>query len=153
MTVRQKLAIKRLELNKNTEIYVDYKTKEKTDDIEVVLDLLKEDKNVKEKMTIEQAQEILDELQRTEPDKLKGEAKKLFEAIMKIADERDELKKQVRQKDKIIHSMTEYISEHTDCPCENEGKDLDCEKMCDVRIDRDCWKIYFENKVKEKNND
>ncbi len=42
MTDIQKLAIKRLELNKNTEIYVDYKNKEKTDDIQVVLDLLKE---------------------------------------------------------------------------------------------------------------
>ena len=42
MTGKQKLAIKRLELNKNTEIYVDYKQKEKTDDIQVVLDLLKE---------------------------------------------------------------------------------------------------------------
>ena len=42
MTDKQKLAIKRLELNKNTEVYIDYKTKEKTDDIEVVLDLLKE---------------------------------------------------------------------------------------------------------------
>lgn len=94
MTDKQKLAIKRLELNKNTEIYVDYKNKKKTDDIQVVLDLLKE-------------------------------------------------------KDRQIDLMSEYISEHTDCPCENEGKDLDCEKMCDVRIDRDCWKIYFENKVKE----
>ena len=101
-------------------------------------------------MTKEQAQEILDELQRAEPEELKDEAKRLFEAIMKIADERDELKEESEQKDKIINSMTEYISEHADCPCENEGKDLDCEKMCDVRIDRDCWKIYFENKVKEK---
>ena len=42
MTDKQKLAIKRLELNKNTEIYIDYKTKEKTEDIQVVLDLLKE---------------------------------------------------------------------------------------------------------------
>ena len=42
MTDRQKLAIKRLELNKNTEIYLDYKNKEKTDDIQEILDLLKE---------------------------------------------------------------------------------------------------------------
>lgn len=42
MTEKQKLAIKRLELNKNTEIYVDYKNKEKTDDIQEILDLLKE---------------------------------------------------------------------------------------------------------------
>lgn len=42
MTKKQKLAIKRLELNKSTEIYVDYKNKEKTDDIQEILDLLKE---------------------------------------------------------------------------------------------------------------
>ena len=42
MTDKQKLAIKRLGLNRNTEIYVDYQNKEKTDDIQVVLDLLKE---------------------------------------------------------------------------------------------------------------
>ena len=42
MTDKQKLAIKRLELNKNTEIYVDYKNNEKTDDIQEILDLLKE---------------------------------------------------------------------------------------------------------------
>lgn len=42
MTEKQKLAIKRLELNKNNEIYVDYKNKEKTDDIQEILDLLKE---------------------------------------------------------------------------------------------------------------
>ena len=42
MTDKQKLAIKRLELNNNTEIYVDYKNKEKTDDIQEILDLLKE---------------------------------------------------------------------------------------------------------------
>lgn len=42
MIDKQKLAIKRLELNKNTEIYVDYKNKEKTNDIQVALDLLKE---------------------------------------------------------------------------------------------------------------
>ena len=42
MTEKQKLAIKKLELNKNTEIYVDYKNNEKTDDIQEILDLLKE---------------------------------------------------------------------------------------------------------------
>ena len=118
-------------------------------------------------MTIEQAQEILDELNEVRPELLNDEAKILFEAIMKIANERDKIKQEYDrdthilqnrldlanaknfEKDKIINSMAEYISEHADCPCENEGKDLDCEKMCDVRIDRDCWKIYFENKVKE----
>lgn len=43
-------------------------------------------------MTNEQAQKVLDELQRVRPEKLNGEAKRLFEAIMKIADERDKKK-------------------------------------------------------------
>ena len=40
-------------------------------------------------MTNEQAQKVLDELQGVRPEKLNGEAKKLFEAIMVIADGRD----------------------------------------------------------------
>ena len=135
-------------------------------------------------MTNEQAQKVLDELQGVRPEKLNGEAKRLFEAIMKIADERDKLKKhnddllrklrnrvkevkklekyslykeefsklnkQLQNKDKIIDLMLEYISNITDCPFENEKKYLDCERMCDVRTDKECWKQYFENKAKEK---
>lgn len=40
-------------------------------------------------MTTERANEILKELEGVKPEDLKGESKKLFEAIMKIADERD----------------------------------------------------------------
>ena len=46
-------------------------------------------------MTKEQSKKILYELQEVEPEQLKGESKKLFEAIMKIADERDELKEEL----------------------------------------------------------
>lgn len=46
-------------------------------------------------MTNEQAQKVLNELQGVRPEKLNGEAKRLFEAIMKIADERDELKEEL----------------------------------------------------------
>lgn len=53
------------------------------------------------------------------------------------------------KKGKIIDLMAEYISKLTDCPFENEKEYLDCEKMCDVRIDEECWKQYFENKAKE----
>ena len=45
------------------------------------------------------AEKVLDELKEVRPEKLTGEAKRLFEAIMKIADERDELLKE-RQADK-----------------------------------------------------
>lgn len=50
-----------------------------------------------------EAQKVLDELRGVSPEKLTGEAKKLFEAIIKIADIKDklfeenkELKKQVK---------------------------------------------------------
>ena len=46
-------------------------------------------------MTKEQAQQVLDEMQGLRPEQLKGESKKLFEAVMKIADERDELKEEL----------------------------------------------------------
>ena len=57
--------------------------------------------------------------------------------------------KENEKKDKIIDLMAEYISKLTDCPFENEKEYLDCEKMCDIRTDKECWKQYFENKVKE----
>jgi len=55
----------------------------------------------------------------------------------------------LEEQDKIIDLTAEYISNITDCPFESEGKYLDCEKMCDVRTDKECWKQYFENKAKE----
>lgn len=39
---------------------------------------------------MKEVQKVLDELEQVRPEKLTGEAKRLFEAIMKIADERDE---------------------------------------------------------------
>ena len=59
------------------------------------------------------------------------------------------LNKQLQNKDKQTDLMAEYISNITDCPFESEGKYIDCEKMCDVRTDKECWKQYFENKAKE----
>ena len=40
----------------------------------------------------------------------------------------------LEEKDKIIDLMAEYISNITDCPFESEGKYLDCEKMCYVKV-------------------
>lgn len=56
-------------------------------------------------MTQEQAQKVLDELQEVRPEKLNNEAKEIFEAIMKIADERDELKNKVIEKDNRIKQL------------------------------------------------
>ena len=61
-------------------------------------------------MTEKEAQQVLDEMQRVRPEQLNGEARRLFEAIMKIADKRDELKEKVEQKDKIIDLMSEQLT-------------------------------------------
>ena len=103
-------------------------------------------------MTNGQAQELLDELNGVRPEMLNDEAKRLFEAIMKIADERDELQKTVEEKDKIIDSMAEYIDYITDefgderfCnEFENRNNSISCDKDC-----KKCIKQYFENKAKE----
>lgn len=44
-------------------------------------------------MDEKEAQKILDDLQGVRPEMLTGEAKRLFDAIMTIADERDKYKK------------------------------------------------------------
>lgn len=124
-------------------------------------------------MTNEQAQQVLDELQGVKPEKLNGEAKRLFEAIMNIADERDELKKELKKKDKqieryqnmlvtndmlhvkesqeknkIIDLMVKVIIDSSICDYFIKQK---CEhysgengKTCDK-----CIMQYFENKAKE----
>lgn len=63
-------------------------------------------------MTIKETQKVLNELKGAKPEELKGEAKRLFEAIMKIADERDELKKKIKDKiEEIKNNKENYIFE------------------------------------------
>ena len=50
-------------------------------------------------MNKEEIEDILEELHLVRPEILKPKAKKLFEVIMSIADERDELKKQLEEAD------------------------------------------------------
>ena len=57
-----------------------------------------------------EAQKVLDELQRVSPEKLTGEAKRLFKAIMVIADGRDKAYKELEEKDKIIEELTKKIN-------------------------------------------
>ena len=57
-------------------------------------------------MTEEEVQKILDELNSVRPEMLNENAKRLFEAIMKIADERDDLQQRI---DKAI----EYVSNNS----------------------------------------
>ena len=73
-------------------------------------------------MKNEQAQKVLDELQGVRPEKLNGEAKRLFEAIMKIADERDE-----------AYKIMDLMSEQLTTPIH----------------DKNFVKEYYERKAKE----
>ena len=119
-------------------------------------------------MTNEQAQQVLDEMQGVRPEQLNDEAKRLFEAIMKIADERDKIKQEYDrdthilqnqldlanakniEKDKIIDLMLDEITNSivNTCPLEDYNYDLDCENRCNDNY-KECWKKYFENKSRE----
>ena len=127
-------------------------------------------------MTKEQAQQVLDEMQRVRPEMLDNEAKRLFEAIMKIAYERDELKKELKQKDKqieryqnmlatndmlhikesqekdkIIDLMSEAINNNDidEDICRCMGQKENCNEFEDKEKCKECIKQYFENKAKE----
>lgn len=77
-------------------------------------------------MSNEEANQILKELYEVRPEKLNDKAKRLFEAIMKIADERDSVKADLyeannrindlldldTQKDKLIDEIILYIIRH-----------------------------------------
>ena len=60
-------------------------------------------------MTGEEAQKVLDELNTVRIEVLNDKAKRLFEAIMKIADERNELKKELNKKDKQIEKYQNML--------------------------------------------
>ena len=58
----------------------------------------------------------------------------------------------LEDKEKIINEMAEYLAIIRDCPNEDKGANLDCENRCsnDDSIYAECWKLYFENKIKEE---
>lgn len=93
-------------------------------------------------MTEEEAQKVLDELNTVRIEVLNDEAKKLFEAIMKIADERDKLKEELDLKNKIINLMSEQFAGLTIF-------DIDKDEPLTLS-DKEEVKQYFENKAKEK---
>ena len=78
-------------------------------------------------MTNEQAQRVLNEMQEVRPEQLKDEAKRLFEAIMKIADERDKIKQEYDRDIRILQNRLDLVN------AENIKKDKQIEqyqKMC-----------------------
>lgn len=104
-------------------------------------------------MTKEQAEKVLNELQGVRPEMLNGEAKRLFEAIMKIADERDELKKKAEEQDKMIDLMAEMLNNHDidEDICRQMGQKENCNEFTDKENCKACIKQYFEKKAEEEN--
>ena len=87
--------------------------------------------------SIEEAQKVLDELKGVRPEMLNSEAKRLFEAIMKIADERDRLKaknKELEEENKKLKAN--HIITHNKVSDEEKAKIFD---VIDNSID-----TYFE---------
>ena len=58
----------------------------------------------------------------------------------------------IQERDKQIDLMAKYLAIVRDCPNEDKGANLDCEKRCsnDDNIYTECWKIYFKNKAEEE---
>ena len=101
-------------------------------------------------MTKEQVQKVLDKLQGVRPEMLNGEAKRLFEAIMKIADERDNLYLEIQEKEKLINTLVDYIAkEDID---EEVCKHIKCVDNEEEKDCRECVKKFFESKIKESEN-
>lgn len=61
-------------------------------------------------MTEKEAQKVLDELQGVRPEVLNGEAKRIFEAIMMIADERDKIKQEYDRDTHILQNQLDLAN-------------------------------------------
>lgn len=108
-------------------------------------------------MTGEEAQKVLDELQGVRPEVLNGEAKRIFEAIMSIADEKDKLKKhnddllrKLRNRVKEVKKLEKYSlykEEFSKLNKQLQNKDKIIDLMAErVLLTEEEWK-----EIKEKN--
>lgn len=94
-------------------------------------------------MTKEQAQQVLDEMQGLRPEQLKGESKKLFEAIMLIADERDKIKQEYDRDAHILQNQLDLAN------AENVKKDKQIERYQNMLTTNDMLHIK-ESQEKDK---
>ena len=58
---------------------------------------------------------------------------------------------ELRDAEKQIDLMAEYIANISDCPAEIFNVNFACANRCNASIDKECWIKYFENKMKEDN--
>lgn len=62
-------------------------------------------------MTNEEANKVLEEMHEVRPEKLNDKAKRLFEAIMKIADERDSVKADLYEANNRINDLLDLVKD------------------------------------------
>lgn len=90
-------------------------------------------------MTNEEAQKVLDELQGIRPEVLTSEAKRLFEAIMKIADERDKIKQKYDRDTHILQNQLDLAN----------AKNIEKDKIIDLMAEQLTTPIHSKEWVKE----
>ena len=152
LSEEEKKAISRLKLL-NRELYIDNCNLVNVNDLSTVLNLIaklqKENEELKSD-NLEKARilEVFDD--RKYRKKYLEERRK--EEPNLLYPDGDEIYKRYYEQKKQIDLMAEYISNIQDCPLENCGVDLDCENRCnnDEEVIKQCWKMYFESKSKEK---
>ncbi len=95
-------------------------------------------------MNKEEIQKILDELYTVRPEMLNDKAKRLFEAIMRIADERDKAYK-------IIDKMAEFLmtKDFDEDICVNN---IINPQLCNEQLSncKECIKEYFKKEVEKE---
>ena len=90
-------------------------------------------------MTNEQARKVLDELQGVRPEKLNSEAKRLFEAIMKIDDERDKIKQEYDRDTHMLQNQLDLAN----------AKNIEKDKIIDLMAEQLTTPIHSKYWVKE----
>lgn len=109
-------------------------------------------------MSNEEAQKVLNELQSVRPEMLNRKAKRLFEAIMKIADERDLLREKVERQDFEIMAQKDAHDFDTEIANETINKQKELIEYLRRSCDRkeSCWieeqheNVELETKLEEK---
>lgn len=90
-------------------------------------------------MTNEQAQQVLDKLNEIKPEQLEGEAKRLFEAIMLIADERDKIEQEYDRDTHILQNQLDLAN----------AKNIEKDKIIDLMAEQLTTPIHSKEWVKE----
>lgn len=101
------------------------------------------------KYSTKKVEKIIDEESYIAIKHILADYQKLKEEFKAVDNECSRLEQKEVELEKAIDLMAKLISNIIDCPLESEGEDLDCEKMCGLRTDEECWKQYFKNKAKE----